>query len=326
MGGGMSAEDLFSQIFGGGMFGGRSQPRGPRRGKDVGHTLAVSLEDLYKGKVSKLALQKQVICGGCEGRGGKEGAVKTCDTCNGQGIKVVLRQMGPMVQQIQQTCPDCRGEGEIIREKDRCKQCYGRKIVNERKTLQVYIDKGMKDGQRITFNGEADQAPGIIPGDVVIILEQKEHPRFKRKGDDLFYEAKIDLLTALAGGHFAIEHLDGRVLNVEILPGEVIRPNELKVIEREGMPSHRHQSHGNMYIKFDIEFPAANWASPEQIAQLEHILPARPQNNIPQGDNVEEVVLSAMDPVHHARAEREAQSQEEDDGMPQGHGVQCAQQ
>jgi DnaJ homolog subfamily A member 2 len=103
-GGGMSAEDLFSHFFGGGFGGGgRGQSSGPKRGKDMTHTLRVSLEDLYKGKTSKLALQKHVICKKCDGKGGKEGAVKTCNTCNGQGFRIGLRQIGPMVQQIRQS-------------------------------------------------------------------------------------------------------------------------------------------------------------------------------------------------------------------------------
>jgi DnaJ family protein A protein 2 len=140
MGGGMDAEDLFSQLFGGGMFGGggrRGQPSGPRRGKDIAHSLKVSLEDFYVGKTTKLALQKHVICSKCQGRGGKEGAVQTCRNCNGQGVKVTLRQMGPMVQQIQQPCHECRGEGQIINEKDRCGTCHGKKIISERKVLEV---------------------------------------------------------------------------------------------------------------------------------------------------------------------------------------------
>lgn len=184
----------------------------------------VSLEDLYKGKVSKLALQKSVLCSKCDGRGGKEGAVKKCGGCGGAGMKTMMRQMGPMIQRFQTVCPDCGGEGEQIREKDRCKQCHGKKTVTERKVLHVHVDKGMQDGHKITFNGEGDQGPDIVPGDVVFVIEQKPHARFERKGDDLYYNAEIDLLTALAGGQIAIEHLDERWLTVSILPGEVISP------------------------------------------------------------------------------------------------------
>jgi len=224
--------DLFSQLFGGGggFFGGGGRPRpsGPKKGKDLVHRIKVSLEELYKGKTTKLALQKNVICAKCNGKGGKDGAVKMCSTCRGQGIKIVLRQLGPMVQQIQQTCPDCQGEGEIISAKDRCKVCNGKKTTNERKLLEVHVDKGMKEGQMITFPGEADQAPGTIAGDVIIVIEEKPHERFKRQGDDLFIEQSVDLLTALAGGAFHIEHLDDKTLKVIILPGEIIRPGSMK--------------------------------------------------------------------------------------------------
>lgn len=182
------------------------------------------MEDLYKGKVSKLALQKNVLCSKCNGLGGKEGAVKKCNGCGGSGTKTMMRQMGPMIQRFQTVCTDCGGEGEIIKEKDRCKQCMGKKIVQERKILHVHVDKGMKPGSKVVFNGEGDQGPDIIPGDVVFVIEEKEHPRFQRKDDDLFYHTEIDLLTALAGGSIAIEHLDNRWLHVEILPGEVIAP------------------------------------------------------------------------------------------------------
>jgi DnaJ family protein A protein 2 len=229
MGGGGSAEELFAQFFGGGlgggMFGGGpSMPRGPRKGRDLVHALKVTLEDLYKGKISKLALQKTILCTKCKGKGGKEGSVKTCKGCNGSGQKIVMRQMGPMIQRFQTLCPDCNGEGEIIPAKDKCKECVGKKVTNERKVLNVHVDKGMQEGQRITFAGEADQAPNIQPGDVIFVIETKAHDRFQRKGDDLFYQAKIDLVTALTGGEFAIEHLDERYLKVEILPGEIIKP------------------------------------------------------------------------------------------------------
>lgn len=88
--------------------------------------------------------------------------------------------------------------------------------------MEVHIDKGMKGGQHITFSGESDQAPGAVPGDVIIIIEEKPHERFKRQDNNLWTEVNVDILTALAGGQFAIKHLDDRALIVSIVPGEVI--------------------------------------------------------------------------------------------------------
>ncbi|KAF9925908.1 Type I HSP40 co-chaperone [Linnemannia zychae] len=323
--GGLSPEDLFSHFFGGG--GGRGgRPSGPRRGKDVTHGLKVSLEDLYKGKTTKLALQKNVICEKCEGKGGKEGAVKTCPTCNGQGVKVTLRQMGPMMQQIQQPCNECHGEGEIIDPKNKCMTCNGKKVVQMRKVLEVHIDRGMKHGRKIVFAGEGDQAPGTIPGDVVIVLDQREHDRFRRSDNDLYFQAKIDLITALAGGKLQVQHLDDRYLVVEILPGEVIKPGELKAVMGQGMPTERTHDFGNLYIQFEIEFPKSNWTDHAKIEQLRTILPpAAELPPIPKEAHVEEVSLTEMDPRQKAKAEQGNMGMDDDDDG-RGPGVQCAQQ
>ena len=227
----MAAEDLFAQFFGGGgggpfggMFGGGMREQGPKKARTIHHVHKVSLEDIYRGKVSKLALQKSVICPACDGRGGKDGAVKTCNGCNGAGMKTMMRQMGPMIQRFQTVCPDCQGEGEIIRDKDRCKRCSGKKTIIERKVLHVHVDKGVKSGHKIDFRGEGDQMPNVLAGDVQFEIEQKPHPRFQRKDDDLFFHTEIDLLTALAGGEVNLEHLDDRWLTIKMEPGEVISP------------------------------------------------------------------------------------------------------
>lgn len=83
-------------------------------------------------------------------------------------------------------------------------------MVTEKKILEVFIEKGMKDGQKIVFNGEGDQAPGIVPGDVIILLDEQKHPLFQRRGDDLVYNAEIELLTALAGMFICVYRMHGR--------------------------------------------------------------------------------------------------------------------
>ncbi|OCF71658.1 chaperone regulator [Kwoniella mangroviensis CBS 8886] len=327
MGGGMDPQDLFSQLFGGGggFFGGGGGSRnaGPRRGKDLVHRISVTLEDLYKGKVQKLALSKSVICKSCEGRGGKKGAVSTCTGCQGRGVKVMLRQLGPMMQQIQQPCGECEGTGEMMNPKDRCKNCNGKKTISERKVLEVHIDKGMKSGQQIKFQGESDQAPGIIPGDVVIVIEEKPHQRFQRKGDDLYCEAEIDLLTALGGGEFAIEHLDERALHVTIVPGEIIKPGALKVISGQGMPSYRHHELGDLYVRLNVVFP--DTIPVNVIPKLEEALPKRKDiQKFPKKIHMDEVTLEEPNDRQRRSAASDGDDMDEDDedGRP---GVQCAQ-
>ncbi|KAK7043725.1 Type I HSP40 co-chaperone [Paramarasmius palmivorus] len=326
--GGMDPQDLFSQLFGGGGFGGggffgggggRSQ--GPRKTKDLVHRIHVTLEDLYKGKTTKLALTRNIICSKCKGKGGKEGAVRTCSTCNGRGVKMIIRQMGPMIQQMQSACDDCAGTGEIINPKDRCGQCKGKKTVPDKKVLEVHIDKGMKGGQTIQFRGESDQAPNAETGDVIIVIEEKPHDRFKRQENDLIYEQEIDLLTALGGGQFSIKHLDDRALIVKLEPGEVIKHGDLKVIHGQGMPSQRHHEPGDMYIKLTVAFPDS--ISPEAIPLLESALPPRrPMQTYDSNILLEEVHLDDVD-NRTRRHVHDEDAMDEDTDEPR---VQCANQ
>ena len=331
-GGGMSAEDLFAQFFGGSFFGGaggQGRSRGPRRCDDMPFTLPVSMEDLFKGKTTKLSVTRNIICAGCAGKGGKEGAVRQCPGCEGRGVKVTLRQLGPMIQQLQQVCPDCNGEGEVIREKDRCRQCNGKKVVKDKTTLEVHIDRGTQSGHKIRFTGEADQAPGLQPGDVVITIAEREHDLFKRQGLDLFCTVQLELLTALAGGSFTVPHLDGRQLICKIHPGEVIRPGDTRVIAGEGFPEHKRvHNRGDLYIKFEIEFPQPNWASLEAIKGLEKILPPRKTMQL-DADDGEVVSLERTEGRRRARPTGRSQTHEDDyddDNTGGRSGVQCAQQ
>ncbi|ORX82052.1 DnaJ-domain-containing protein [Anaeromyces robustus] len=318
---GMNPDDLFASFFG---FNSGSRNSGPRRGKDVVHPLKVSLEDLYKGKVFKLSIKRNVICKACNGKGGEEGAVKNCQDCNGRGVKFVRRQIGPMIQQYQTSCPTCNGTGEIINKKLECKTCHSKKVVQETKIIEVPVDKGMSDGQQITFTGEADQAPGVETGDVVIIIKEKPHDLFKRKGRDLYYNQKIDLLTALTGGTFNIKHLDDRYLKVSIIPGEIIKPDQTKCIQNEGMPTYKNPfDKGNLFVKFEIEFPNTEWYNDEKAKILKDVLPKKTNEKIPSNAIVDEVVMSNYEPNSRSQERNDMDDDDDERGGPQ---VQCAQQ
>ncbi|EQC33778.1 DnaJ like subfamily A member 2 [Saprolegnia diclina VS20] len=319
-GGGGGGADIFSQMFGG---RGGGRPRGPQKGEDLTHPLKVSLEDLYNGKTVKLAVNRDVLCGRCDGRGGAEGAEKTCDTCNGRGMRIQHRQIAPgMVQQVQSVCPDCRGQGKTIRESDRCKGCKGNKVSKERKVLEVHIEKGMRNGQRITFTGEADQAPGTIAGDIVFVVQEKEHGTFQRKGANLIMEKKITLVEALCGFETIVEHLDGRHLHVKTKPGEVIKPNQFKAVQGEGMPQHGNPFvKGQLVILFKIEFPTS--VSADQVRALQSVF-ALPEPVRRYSDS-EECFLGDFDAeAAKQEAQREAYDSDDDRGQPRG--VQCQQQ
>ncbi|KAG6467305.1 dnaJ protein homolog [Zingiber officinale] len=332
-GGGHDPFDIFQSFFGGSPFGGgSSRGRRQRRGEDVIHPLKVSLEDLYNGTSKKLSLSRNVICRKCNGKGSKSGASMTCSGCRGSGMKVSIRQLGPgMIQQMQHPCSECKGTGERINEKDRCSDCKGEKVVPEKKVLEVVVEKGMQNGQKISFHGEADEAPDTLTGDIVFVLQQKEHPKFMRKGEDLFYEHSLSLTEALCGFQFVLNHLDGRQLLIKSNPGEVVKPDQNKAINDEGMPIHQRPfMKGKLYIHFTVDFPDS--LAPAQSKALEAVLPPKPASQLMdmELDECEETILHDVNMKEEMRRKQaqaqEAYEEDEDDLHGGGQRVQCAQQ
>ncbi|KAM0934282.1 putative Heat shock protein DnaJ, cysteine-rich [Dioscorea sansibarensis] len=338
MGGGGSSHspfDIFEQFFGGGgaFGGGSSRARRQRRGDDVVHTLKVTLDDLYNGTSKRLSLSRNVLCPKCGGKGSKSGVSTKCHGCHGSGTKIVTRQIGlGMIQQMQLACPECRGAGEVISDKDKCPQCKASKITQEKKVLEVHVEKGMQHGQKIVYQGQADEAPDTITGDIVFVLQLKEHPKFKRKFDDLYVEHTLSLTEALCGFQFALTHLDGRQLLIKSNPGEVVKPDQYKAINDEGMPHYQRPfMKGRLYIHFNVEFPDSGFLSPDQCRVLEATLAPRTGNPLTamELDECEETTLydvNIEEEMRRKHQQHQNEAYDEDDDDDAGPRVQCAQQ
>jgi DnaJ family protein A protein 2 len=328
--GGMDASDIFSSFFGG-FGGGFSERGGPKRTKDKTTILNCTLEELYNGTAKKMKITKKVICKACEGKGSSaKGATYTCSGCKGSGVKVTVTQMGPgYYSQQRSVCDNCRGTGEAIPAKDRCKTCSGEKTVEDVTYLNVEIDKGSKEGKKIMFRGESDQLPGTQPGDLIFVVKEKPHNLFKRDGVHLVMEKEISLIDALTGTKFVIPTLDkdGRKLLVQTK--EVIKPGDLKEISNEGMPvPSRPYEHGNLYIKFTIKFP--DKLNADQINSLRAALPQTVPADAVPGAGMDEVELRPVDPARVRQDayedHRAGEAYDEDDARGGARSVQCAQQ
>lgn len=102
------------------------------------HPVKATLEDLYNGKNTKVAVNRERLCSKCDGKGGKAGAVTSCSGCKGKGMRTVMQMLGPgMYTQKTGPCDECNGQGQIINEKDKCKTCNGKKVQKEKKILEV---------------------------------------------------------------------------------------------------------------------------------------------------------------------------------------------
>jgi DnaJ C terminal domain len=170
----------------------------------------------------------------------------------------------------------------MIAEANKCGKCKGKKVMPERKVVEVHIERGMKHGSRVVFRGEAGDEPGAEPGDLIFVVQQKPHAVFKRDGNDLFIEREIPLVDALAGVQFTLTHLDKRRLRIASGKSEVISPGTFKCVDGAGMPipGTGGMRYGDLYIKFTITFPASGTLSQGQLSAVRAALPAGPREKV----------------------------------------------
>lgn len=126
----------------------------------------------------------------------------------------------------------------------------------ESKILTIDIKKGYKAGTKITFEGEGDEEPNVIPGDIQFIIREKRHDTFEREGDDLVRTVNITLKQALCGVNVNVVTLDKRRLRIPITEN-TIYPGYVHRVKGEGMPIRKWNGdkRGDLLIKFNIQFP-----------------------------------------------------------------------
>jgi len=334
-GGGIDPFDIFGSFFGmGGSHAAGGRPRGPQRTKDMVTPINITLEDIYNGKTKKMKVSRNVVCTTCGGSGSKDGKpMQKCKECEGQGVKMVVRQIGMgMYQQMRVECKDCRGKGVKVVEANRCVPCKGNKVVQESKILNVEIDKGVQENKKIIFSGESNQEPGLETGDIIFVVQVTQHELFRRSGSDLIMERKIELVDALTGCAFKFTHLDGRSVIVEIKSGQVIKPGDIREVQGLGMPMYsKTYEFGSLFIKYDVVFPTK--LSLEQSTSLRKVFePSKPPTEIEDGEKVEKVtaVPCDLERLNNRRQEYQSRLDSDEEKGESGNGngthVQCNQQ
>jgi len=321
--------DIMEQMFGvhlSSMGGGGTS----RRTADAVRVYEVTLEELYVGKHVKFSSKRKVVCPTCKGTGGKPNAKpKKCPACSGTGQKTMVDMFQRYMHVV---CSDCKGTGEILHAKDLCKKCKGTKLVEEKKTLEFWVEKGMRDGEKIVLKGEADQEPGKETGDVVFVIQATDHPVFQRLGDDLKAKLHITLQEALCGfSRVILTTLDGRGLSYthDAKSGKVIRPGEFFKIPGEGMPAgKKSDAKGDLYVEVEIEFPENGWMTdPKKIEELRSLLSMKSSKEPEKKDPeiVDEVVMEEVS-VSDVEDGHEHGWETESDGVSDGAPEQCATQ
>lgn len=247
--------DLFGDIFGRGFGGFRTSARGGQqvsRGGDLRVRVTVTLKEAAKGCEKKIKIPRMVSCAACHGTGSKNGtAHETCSACHGTGVEVRVQQSFFGQVQTQAPCRACGGKGRVI--KERCPECGGQGLKRKEEVVTINIPAGVEHGMTLKMSGKGNEAPGGgVPGDLLIVIEEKENPQLMRDGANLIYNLMLDFPTAALGGKVQVPTVDGRVL-ITIDPGT--QPGTLLRLRGKGMPSLNHYGNGDLIVNISVYVP-----------------------------------------------------------------------
>ncbi|MDW7711904.1 MAG: J domain-containing protein [Deferrisomatales bacterium] len=269
-------EDIFStfgDIFGdlGLGFGGGGRRR-VRRGRDLRHEVTVTLAEVARGDVRKIRVRKPSVCPDCGGRGAASAAdVRTCPACQGRGAVIQVLRQGFTTFQTTRPCGECGGTGRLVTRP--CEACRGEGMVRAEKIVEVRIPAGVEDGQQLRLDGEGEEIPDGVPGDLYVVLREEEHPLFERRGADLFAPLRVDLLRAVEGGTVEVEGPGGDAVAVTLEPG--VQAGAVKVIRGGGLPVlGRGRARGDLYLQVWVTTPQG--LDRERVAALRKVLEGAP--------------------------------------------------
>ncbi|HEX6589456.1 MAG TPA: molecular chaperone DnaJ [Longimicrobiales bacterium] len=272
-GGGFGFEDLF-----GGAAGGR-RGRGQRKGTDVRLRLAITLAEVAAGTKKTIRIALDSECATCNGSGAAPGTEPVnCTTCGGAGQvrRVQNSVFGQMVSVT--TCPTCRGAGKTIATP--CPTCSGSGVQRSDREIEVEVPAGVSSGDYITMRGQGNAAPGGgARGDLVVVMDVKDDPRFVRDGADLVHDLAVTFSQAALGAEVEVPTVDG-VARVTIPAGT--QSGRMLRLRGRGLPHLRGGGRGDQLVRVIVWTPTR--LDVEQERLLREL--ARVESPAPNADSV----------------------------------------
>ncbi|MDE7079983.1 MAG: J domain-containing protein, partial [Clostridia bacterium] len=269
-------EDILSSFFGGN-FGGKKNPNAPRQGEDIHVKINLTFEEAYSGTSKALRLNREEVCATCGGSGAKDAqSIKVCQYCRGTGV-VQKTQQSIFGQQVVQTvCSNCGGKGKVIEEK--CATCRGNGYSRKEASVKINIPAGVDNGVTMTVRNEGHCGRnGGARGNLVIAVGVAQSPKFRRVGNDLYYDLSIGFYDATCGGEILIETMKGEAkckIPESTQSGTKIR------LKGYGMKVLQKEMYGDLYVIVKVETPKG--LSNKQIKLLKEFEDSLSDSQYPQ--------------------------------------------
>ena len=241
--------DILSGVFGSGFGFNSSKSNKKVKGKDILYELEITFMEAIHGCKKDITLDLNEKCEKCNGKGGFD--EKTCSRCHGSGTITEEQRtlFGAFVSK--KTCPDCDGTG--VTYKEVCSSCKGKGKSKQRKTISVTVPSGVDTGHQVRIKEKGESGFNGGPnGDVYVEFIVKDHPIFKRQGNDIYMELPINIVEATLGCKKEVPIMDETiVLNIP----EATQNLDKHRIKGKGVPYINSSKTGDLYIIIKVVIP-----------------------------------------------------------------------
>lgn len=263
----------FGELFTG---GGRSAQQGPRTGADFRINVQLTLEEVATGTEKTVSAKLLERCDVCDGSGAEPGtSVRICPTCSGTGeVRRAQRSFFGQVVSVA-PCPSCSGDGRLI--DSPCRKCRGEGRVRQDRELAIVIPPGVATGQYMTLRGAGHVGPrGGARGDVLVVFEVAEDPRFERDGEDLYTSVLVTYPQLVLGADVEVPAVQGSV-TLRIPSGT--QSGQVFNLRGRGLPRVNAAGVGDLHVRVQLWTPDSLTGEEERLirslAELQHA-PAEP--------------------------------------------------
>ena len=261
-----SLDNLFGNMGGGGGFPfginiNMFQRQQSNKKSDHHHVCKIKLEDVYTGIKKSFNLIRNFKCKGCK---------KNCSNCNGVGNIQQRIQIGPMIHILNQPCGLCKTVGTITTNTE-CNICVNTGFIEEQKTIEINIPKGIENGYTFIYEDWGEQADkdNEKSGNLIISINIEKHNNFERKALDLHYNCNITLKESIIGKKITIPYFH-EAFDIDISTYGIINPNKDYIVFQKGLENVKGNK-GSLYIKFNIKYPDTRILNDIEIKKLSSI-------------------------------------------------------
>jgi len=243
--------DLFETFFGGDLR--RRESRGPMRGADLRMEIEVDLLDAVQGRERVITVPRLETCERCRGSGAEPGStISTCGTCGGRGeVRQVQQSVFGRFVNVS-TCPRCGGAGKTVDKL--CARCRGEGRERRDREITLTLPAGIDDGKQLRVAGEGEAGMRSGPtGDLYVLIRLKEHPLFRREGDDLVHVARVSPAQAALGAEISVPTIEGSDAPLRVPPGA--QHGQMVRVRGKGVPHLGAAGRGDQLVYLDVVVP-----------------------------------------------------------------------